>query len=284
MEFKLGLIGYPVQHSLSPFIHQKFMENTSIQGSYQLFETEPHQLEKRLEELKRADISGFNVTVPHKQAIMSYLDEVDSDAYRIGAVNTVVNDKGRLKGYNTDGIGYVRSLAEAYPNVFQQEKKALILGAGGAARGIYRALVKQGIQGISIANRTKSKAEGLLDLQDLHTETEILSFSEAEAALDNFDLIVQTTSVGMSPNHDEQVISLNKVKPHTVVSDIVYKPLNTKLLREAANLGAKTHHGHTMLLYQAQYAFEIWTGAHPQMESLVEQLEQRLRGNGYVNR
>ncbi|SDN00779.1 shikimate dehydrogenase [Sediminibacillus halophilus] len=278
MGYKLGLIGYPVQHSLSPFIHQKFMENTGIQGSYQLFATEPNQLEKRVNELKRAGISGFNVTVPHKQAVMSYLDEVDTDAYRIGAVNTVVNDKGRLKGYNTDGSGYLRSLAEAYPDVLRQEKKALILGAGGAARGIYRALAKHGIQRIGIANRTKSKAEGLLDLQDLHTETEILSYSEAESSLDNYDLIVQTTSVGMSPEYDEQVISLNKVKPHTVVSDIVYKPLTTKLLRQAGDLGARTHQGHTMLLYQAQYAFEIWTGTHPQMESLVEQLEQRLRG------
>ncbi|WP_153464628.1 shikimate dehydrogenase [Sediminibacillus terrae] len=279
MGYKLGLIGYPVQHSLSPFIHQKFMENANIQGSYQLFETEPDQLEKRVKLLKKEGISGFNVTVPHKQTVMSLLDEVDQDALRIGAVNTVVNENGRLKGYNTDGSGYVRSLEEAWPDVFQKEKKALILGAGGAARGIYRALSKQGLQEISIANRTKSKAEGLLDLRDIHTKTEILSYAEAETVLDNFDLIVQTTSVGMSPDQNEQIISLNKLKPHTVVSDIVYKPLTTKLLRQAADLGARTHHGHAMLLYQAQYAFEIWTGVHPKMETLVAQLEQRLRGN-----
>ncbi|WP_053219099.1 shikimate dehydrogenase [Virgibacillus senegalensis] len=279
MGYQLGLIGYPVQHSLSPFIHHQFMENADIQGEYQLYETEPEQLEKRLDQLTEAGISGFNVTVPYKQAVMPFLEEVDQEALKIGAVNTVVNDNGTLKGYNTDGIGYIRSLEEACPDVLGEDKKILILGAGGAARGIYRALAKHGIRYISIANRTKSKAEGLLDLKDLHTQTEILSNSEAEDALGNYDLVVHTTSVGMSPKQDDQVISLNNLKPHTVVSDIVYKPLNTKLLRQAERMGARSHQGHTMLLYQAQYAFEIWTGTHPSMDGLVEQLEQRLRGN-----
>ncbi|SDK52798.1 shikimate dehydrogenase [Sediminibacillus albus] len=278
MNYQFGLIGYPVNHSLSPWIHQQFMSAVGLEGAYLLFETPVEKLDERLKQLKQDQIHGFNVTVPYKQKVMAFLDEVDADADRIGAVNTVVNQGGRWKGYNTDGIGYIRSLRKEFPDLFSSEKRVLILGAGGAARGIYRVLVNAGFQKVDIANRTKEKAEGLLDLQEVHTETAIYGYKEAEDTLDKYDLIVQTTSVGMSPDKGKQIISLKKLHPHTVVSDIIYNPLTTQLLQEASDQGARVHRGHTMLLYQARYAFEIWTGTQPAMNGIVSQLEKRLRG------
>lgn len=279
MVLSLGLIGYPINHSLSPWIHTHFMEQLGIDGEYQLFETSPEKLEETINSLKNKGVAGFNITVPYKQAIMDYVDELDPDAEKIGAVNTVVNVNGKWKGYNTDGLGYVQSVKESFPELFKPNNRVLILGAGGAARGIYRSLVQEPFQKVDLANRTMEKAEQLLELKEADVETNVLSFSEAENRLGNYDFIVQTTSVGMKPHTENQVISMERLKPNTVVSDIVYQPLLTKILKEASEKQGRVHQGHAMLLYQAQLAFQIWTDQKVILGDILKQLEERLRGN-----
>ena len=275
---QFGLVGYPVGHSLSPWIHQQFLESTGTSGEYRLYETEPEQFGERMKQFRESEIDGFNVTVPFKQKIIRYLDEIDADARKTGAVNTVVCRNGTWIGYNTDGTGYLRSLRDAYPSLFQPAINILIIGAGGAARAIYRALASAGFLHIDLANRTKAKAEGLLSLKEEKMETTTLSVTEAENQLEKYDLIIQTTSVGMKPDSERQILSLERLKESAVVSDIVYQPIQTQLLRQAEQKGGQIHYGHAMLLYQAQYAFEIWTGKTVPLNDSLIKLEERLRG------
>jgi shikimate dehydrogenase len=278
MSLKLGLIGNPISHSLSPWIHAKFIHLAGLNGEYKLYEGDHQKLPEVIQQLKQTHIDGFNITVPYKQVIVDYLDDIDKDAEILGAVNTVVNQNGKWKGYSTDGEGYVRSLVEQYPTLLNKEASVLLLGAGGAARGIYRAIVQKGVKKVDIANRSLDKAEALLPLRVGSTKTSVMSFQEAEQHLDDYDLIIQTTSVGMKPNIDEQIIQLDNIRQNAVVSDIVYQPITTKLLQNAKERGASIHHGHAMLLYQAQLAFEKWTGKNLDVAHMVSELEKKLRG------
>ncbi|MBM7541701.1 shikimate dehydrogenase [Amphibacillus cookii] len=256
---ELGLIGYPIQHSKSPWIHQQFLKQAGLSGEYILYEIHPDQFVEEIKQLKQLSLDGFNVTVPYKQKIIPYLDEIDDHAQTIGAVNTVVCRNGKWHGYNTDGLGLVTALKVRYPHLFEGNKSALILGAGGASRGIYYALIKEKLNRVSIANRTKSKAESIMNINSQDRRGEVFTYQEAECHLASFDLIIQTTSVGMYPNNSEKIINLTHIQPDTVVSDIVYQPFWTSLLREAHQKGAQVHHGHEMLLYQGKLAFEYWT-------------------------
>lgn len=224
-------------------------------------------------------MDGFNVTVPYKQDIISHLDMLDDTAKQMGAVNTVVYRDGKWIGYNTDGIGYLRSLESKYPAFFQNKSKhILLIGAGGAARGIYYALDRAGFDYLDIANRTKASAEEIAKLAELSKNTNVVSLKEAEEGIGNYDLIIQTTSVGMNPNADASILSFSQLKKDAIASDIVYQPLQTKFLKEAEKAGAAIHYGHTMLLYQAQYAFEIWTNKRVPMDDLDIQLQAILEG------
>ncbi|MFD2759486.1 shikimate dehydrogenase [Lentibacillus juripiscarius] len=280
MRLKLGLIGYPIQHSLSPWIHNRFLEKAGTDGQYSLFEISPEDsFEKKLEHLKTSEINGLNVTVPYKQQIIPYLDELDWKAEMTGAVNTVVSNNGKWIGYNTDGTGYVRGLKEKYPSVFRDtSNRILILGAGGAARGIYQALAAEGFSRIDIANRTPSSAEAIAQSGNGGVQTAVLGLHEAGESLGHYSLIVQTTAVGMKPNAEEQIISLEHLDADSIVSDIIYQPLTTSLLQEARRRGASIHYGHTMLLYQAQYAFQLWTSEKVPICDMEQQLKNVLEG------
>ncbi|UOQ47368.1 shikimate dehydrogenase [Gracilibacillus caseinilyticus] len=279
MDYKLGLIGHPIGHSLSPWIHAQFLDLAGLDGEYKLYEGDHQQLPKVLKHLKQEELDGFNVTVPYKQVIVDFLDEIDEDAKVLGAVNTVVSVNGKWKGYSTDGAGYIRSLTEPFPNLLNKNTSVLLLGAGGAARGIYRALIQQQIGRVDIANRSANKAEQLIASMRLpDIDSQVLSFQEAEEQLANYDLIIQTTSVGMKPHIAKQVISLANLSADAVVSDIVYQPIMTQLLQDASARGAAIHHGHAMLLYQGQLAFEKWTGHTLEINHLVDELEKKLRG------
>lgn len=279
MDYRFALIGYPIGHSLSPWIHQQFLAKTNLTGLYTLEEMEPNQFERNFATVKSKNYSGFNVTLPFKQTIIPFLDGLDSHAKAIGAVNTVKNDQGNLIGYNTDGIGYLRSLESAYPNLIEnKDKRVLILGAGGAARAIYYALSHGGFQTIDIANRSLDNAQKLVSIKASETTTRILSLLEAEQELSTYDLIIQTTSIGMKPNVNEMPMPLTNVKHTAIISDIIYQPIWTKFLKAGAIKGVNLHFGHTMLLYQAQYAFEIWTGNKPLMNDMETKLKQLLEG------
>jgi shikimate dehydrogenase len=279
MEFKLGLIGYPIKHSLSPWIHSQFLENAQIKGEYSIYNIKEDSLSKQIEMMKEKEYRGFNVTTPYKQKVIPYLDEIDDTANYIGAVNTVLNDNGRLIGFNTDGTGYIRSLQKYFPQIIRdKDKSILIIGAGGAARGIYHALSHSGFKTIDIANRTCDKAESIQKLASRNTNTKVLSLIQGEKNIHQYDVIIQTTNVGMKPDVLHSPLKLNNIRDPAIVSDIIYQPIWTNFLREALLNGACIHHGHTMLLYQAQYAFEIWFGFKPELRDMEQQLKQLLEG------
>lgn len=277
---KLGLIGYPIQHSLSPWIHEQFLHKTNLKGDYSIYEINPNDnFKEKIAELKEKGLTGFNITVPYKEDIIEYLDELDDSVKKIGAVNTVLNDNGRWIGYNTDGLGYVKSLMTKFPRLKKEkEKRVLILGAGGAARGIYYAFLQEQFATVNIANRTIDKAEQIIKMNDKDVESEALTLDEAEKTLSSYDIIVQTTSVGMKPHVNDMIIAINNLQQKAIVSDIVYQPIKTKLLQEAEKLGSVIHYGHTMLLYQAQLAFNIWTKKDVLVGEMDDQLQKILEG------
>lgn len=277
---KLGLIGYPIQHSLSPWIHEQFLNKSNLTGSYSIYEISiDKNFKEEINKLKEERLKGFNITVPYKEKIIPYLDELDESVKKIGAVNTVLYENGNWIGYNTDGLGYLKALTSKFPEIAKDKtKRVLILGAGGAARGIYYAFLKEQYEKVDIANRTVEKAKDIIAMNNNETSSETVTLEEAESNLHMYDIIVQTTSVGMSPNSEESIISLNNIKKTSIVSDIVYQPIKTKLLKEAEEKECFIHFGHTMLLYQAQLAFNIWTNEDVSVGMMDDELQKILEG------
>ncbi|GEM00533.1 shikimate dehydrogenase [Halolactibacillus halophilus] len=271
------LIGYPLGHSMSPFLHGLFLDQIGQRGTYELKELIPETFNDQIRALKQSGYSGFNITIPYKVDIMPFLDVIDPQAKAIGAVNTVVIKDGCWTGYNTDGAGYVQSLKYHYPQLFRPSSRFLVLGAGGASRGIVHALNNETCAAITISNRTVEKAATIINALPPKKDYQAISFSEAEATLDQYDAIINTTSLGMEPNVDTQAIHLNRLKQGAVVSDIVYKPFVTALIREAMSKGADVHHGHEMLVYQAALAFELWTGYNVDARPVIEAFETKLK-------
>ncbi|PLT30933.1 shikimate dehydrogenase [Peribacillus deserti] len=273
-----GVMGDPIRHSMSPDIHNDAFRRMDINADYHLFHVLPDQLENAVKGVRALNISGFNVTVPHKTKIMPFLDEIDELAGAIGAVNTVVNREGRLVGYNTDGPGFVRGIKERLGTPLAN-KKTLIIGAGGAARGIYFSLVKEGITQIDICNRTLQNAKSLIEQCPYETASQAFGFEEAAEMISQYDLIVQTTSAGMSPNVSEVPFEISdRLQASALVSDIIYNPLETGFLRQAKEKGAMTHNGIDMFVYQAALAFEIWTGVTPDSTKMRQIVVNKLGG------
>ncbi|EZP76226.1 shikimate 5-dehydrogenase [Parageobacillus genomosp. 1] len=276
MEKLYALFGCPVHHSLSPLMHNDAFQRMNIAAHYHAFHVEPEHLQDAVAGVRALGIAGLNVTIPHKTAIMALLDDIDAEARRIGAVNTIVNENGRLIGYNTDGLGYVRALEEE-TNVDIQEKRILLIGAGGAARGIYFSLIDRGAKRIDICNRTVSKAKQLIEEGDAAVSSAAFSLSEAEQRLGEYDIVINTTSVGMYPNVEQMPLSLANLKEGTIVSDIIYNPLETKWLKEARERNAIVQNGVGMFIYQGALAFEKWTGVFPDVERMKKIVMEQLR-------
>lgn len=261
----LGIIGYPVRHSLSPVMQNAALRACGLDYAYVPFEVTPEGLGTAVAGLKALGVSGFNVTIPHKTEIMQYLDELDSSAEIAGAVNTVKNDAGRLIGYNTDGDGLIRSLANELGFDVRGASVAL-LGAGGAARGALAALCRSGARRVVIANRTRERAVELTS-SIAHrfpaTELTVVSgFEELEECLAEIDALVNTTSLGMIRDSPLPV-RLNLLPRSAIVYDMIYAPPVTPLLQEALRLGLKGANGLGMLAAQGELAFAIWTGTTP---------------------
>jgi shikimate dehydrogenase len=253
----LGLLGCPVSHSKSPEMINEACQRLDVPAVYLAYQVEPELLEKTIAGLRALGFMGFNVTIPHKIAIIPYLDEIDHTAREIGAVNTVVHQDGRLIGYNTDGIGYLRSLQEEQ-KIVMEEQTVTILGAGGAARAVSIILAKAGVKEIIIANRTVEKAEELAQVARQWTEVSAVPISDSKANIARSTLLINTTSVGMIPHVEETPIPVDYLHPKLIVSDLVYRPRETKFLEAAQQIGAKTHNGLGMLLHQAAVAVELW--------------------------
>lgn len=276
--YKLGLIGHPIGHSLSPWIHNQLMDQQGIEGKYELLDIHPDEFDEKMKALKQKDLHGFNVTVPYKEKVIPYLDVLDKSAEQLGAVNTVKKTESGWVGYNTDGQGFVHSLRARFPDLFNKEKKALLLGSGGAARGIFEALTRAELNTVDVANRTMTRAEELIKEIPANSHATAITLEQAMRSLGKYDLVVQTTTVGMSPDIHSTILSLGHLTKGTVVSDIVYRPMKTKFLEEAESRGARLHYGHEMLLQQAVYAFQIWTDTEPEALPLLEKFEQKLKG------
>lgn len=272
-----GVIGDPIGHSMSPDMHNDAFKALGIDAHYQPFQIKSEELKMAVLGMKAIGLSGFNVTVPHKTAIMPLLDEIDPLAEAIGAVNTVVRKGNRFIGYNTDGEGFVHGLNEKYGrSVLDQH--ILLIGAGGAARAIYYTLSQQGAVRVDIANRTPEKAEQLKGRCPYPVETALLSLEEAEKKLGEYDIIIQTTSIGMSPNVDETPINMDNIRPDAFVSDIIYNPAETMIMKKAGIQGARVQNGLKMFVYQGALAFEKWTGILPDLKRMEKIVQNKLGG------
>ncbi|WP_456278212.1 shikimate dehydrogenase [Bacillus sp. AK128] len=272
-----GVIGDPIGHSMSPDMHNESFKALGINGIYKAFHVTPERLQGAIEGVKGLGISGLNVTIPHKVTVMEYLDKIDPLAAQIGAVNTIVNENGILIGYNTDGIGYITGLKEVLRERSLASSSILIIGAGGASRAIYFSLLAEGVQQVDIANRTVESARAMVDAQ-MSSSSRALALKEAENLIQQYDIIINTTSIGMHPYQNEVPISINQIKENTVISDIIYNPLETKWIKEAKAKGAITQNGVEMFVFQGALAFEKWTGIYPDTDIMRNVILTKLGG------
>ena len=272
---KAAVIGFPIAQTLSPLIHEHWMEAVGMDGSYRAVEVAPNMLADFVKTAHANGFSGFNVTVPHKTEILQYLDTVAPLARQMGAVNTVkISADGKLSGFNTDGIGLVKHLKASVP-AFPLDKPALILGAGGAARAAALGLLTEKLPMVMIANRTREKAEKIA--ADIgRGRMTVVDWDDRNGAVSAAGLIVNTTVLGMTGQRD-LTLDLTHAAKDTVVYDIVYKPLETALLKSAKGLGLRTVDGLGMLVLQGAAAFKIWFGHDVSFtEALRAKLEAQL--------
>jgi shikimate dehydrogenase len=258
-----GVIGDPIEHTMSPVMHNAAFRETGLDYVYTASRVRSEELGEAIRGMRTLNIRGLNVTIPHKVAVIPFLDEVDVLAEKIGAVNTIVNDNGVLKGYNTDASGFLQALLEK--GVDPQGKRVLVLGAGGASRAVSLALGERGAR-LVILNRLEELdwahelAARIGRLFDTEVKSGELTRDNTAEALVETDILVNTTSVGMSPETDRTPVDADLLRPGLVVFDIVYNPLKTRLLSEAEAAGAETVRGIDMLAWQGALAFEKWTG------------------------
>ena len=258
-----GVIGWPVAHSRSPKLHNYWLQLHGLAGVYVPLPVAPANLQAALAGLPALGFKGCNITLPHKVDALKLVHEVDSNAKRVGAMNTVVvQPDGSLKGYNNDGFGYIQSLLDADPDWRADAGPITVLGAGGAARAVVLALADRGATEIRLFNRTFEKADALA--REFGTPVKALPWSERHAALADIALLVNTTSQGLHgcPPLDLQ---LDALPARALVSDVIYVPLETPLLAAARQRGNRTVNGLGMLLNQARPAFNAWFGVMPQV-------------------
>ncbi len=256
MSKTFAVIGDPIDHSLSPNIHSAAFRELNLDCSYIAYRIPKGELKEGIESLKKIKINGFNVTIPHKIEMMKYLDKIDESCSIIGAVNTVTNNEGILKGYNTDMEGFLDPLKKKKIKI--QDTRILLLGAGGAARAIVAGFAKEKAKSITIANRTLEKANNLSILAKKIGLSSIPTEINKIENLEEFKIIVNATSVGLK--NEQSPISLKSINSNTVVYDIVYLPMNTNFIKKAKEQKAIIIYGYEMLLGQAVRAFEIWHG------------------------
>ena len=270
-----AVIGDPIAQSKSPDMHQAWYEEMGVDAAYIPVHVKPENLEQAVASFKLLGASGWNVTIPHKQTIIPFLDELDELAKKMGAVNTVVRTAdGKLKGYNTDGPGFVRSLEEAVGTEHRNEA-LLLIGAGGAARGIAFALQQAGYCNITIANRTLANAQAIV--REMGTG-QAVTMAQAEEKLDTYKIFVQTTPAGMSTGNFDLPFSLEKFPEGAIAADIVYNPLMTPFLLAAEQKGAKIVNGLGMFVHQGAIAYEHWLGSYPNTNGTIARLTEQLGG------
>ena len=260
-----AVVGYPLVHSLSPSMHNAAFAASGLNAVYLAFET--NDLRDCITGIRAFGIRGISVTLPHKSAVIAYLDEVDDLAHQIGAVNTIVNVNGHLVGYNTDALGALKALEE---KIQLSGKTCILVGAGGAARAIGFVLKQKGVM-LKVANRTPERGRELakflacpyLALDDL--------------AAEDADILIQATSVGMAPGDNACPVPEDVLREGMLVMDIIYNPIETRLLKMAKSRGCLTITGLGMFIHQGAEQFRIWTGMDPPLSAMIEAVEQSLK-------
>lgn len=272
---KAVVIGYPIKHSLSPVLHTYWLNHYHIEGTYEAYEVSPDGLPGFIRSLADQGLCGCNITLPHKEHAVGLMDHVDGYAAKIGAVNTVVvQQDGSLYGTNTDSYGFIENIKAAHPGWKFSQGPALVLGAGGAARAVIAGLLEQGVPEIYLANRTPEKAELLKKV--FGKAIQVIPWEKKEKSMSQLTLLVNTTSLGMvgKPPLD---IQLGSLATEALVTDIVYRPLDTPLLVQAKKRGHRVVDGLGMLLYQAVPAFALWFHVTPEVTGALRQcIEKKL--------
>ena len=277
----VGLIGWPVEHSLSPAMHNAAFHELDLDWAYVPLPVAPKLLRQAVRSLAALGLVGANVTVPHKQAAMAHVDSVTAEARALGALNTIVVQGGRSVGHNTDSSGFLSALQEG--GFAPKGKRALVLGAGGAARAVVGALAGAHSQ-VCVLNRTLKNAQSLVDaLSPLFPEVSLVAMPLTEQALgresEEADLLVNATSVGMWPAVEQcPWPDCVPLPGHLTVYDLIYRPSQTRLLEKASAAGARTIGGLGMLVHQGAAAFQLWTGLEPPVQTMYRACRQTLRG------
>jgi shikimate dehydrogenase len=289
----IGLIGYPLKHSISPYFQQAALDYHRLDIRYELWETSPTQLRDRVNDLRKPQNVGANVTVPHKEAVLPLLDEVDDLASSIGAVNTIVKKDDRLLGFNTDAYGFIKAL-DKEGNFDPEGKRVVILGAGGVGKAVGFILVKRKVASLAITDgifeRAKALAENLLrhikeaspSSKDLEPDITAFQWQNLNSArtLDDCDLIVHCTTIGMkhSSQEGQSPLSLEVIPRSVLVYDLVYNPWLTPLLELAQKAGANILGGLPMLVYQGAASFKLWTGRETPVDIMFDKAKEILTG------
>lgn len=273
MTTKAFVIGHPIAHSRSPLIHGTWLAEHGIEGSYEAIDVAPDALPAFFERICAGEFAGGNITIPHKEAVFDLCDEVDPLAQSIGAVNTLIAKDGRVTGTNTDYLGFLGNLDQGAPGWSDEAKPAIVLGAGGASRAILVALASRSIPAI-LLNRTRETADRVA--QELAGDITVAALDDFNDVAPHAGLVVNTTSVGMHGSRFDN-FDLTKLASGSLVTDIVYSPLVTPLLHDAAKLGLRTVDGLGMLLHQAVPGFAAWFGVTPQVsDELRARIEATL--------
>ncbi len=272
-----GVIGDPIEHSLSPKMFNAAFRANDLDFTYVAMNVKKNGLAKAIEGMKALNIHGLNVTIPHKVKVVGYLDRVDPDAKMIGAVNTILNANGKLEGFNTDGTGAVRAIEESGTSL--EGRNVVLIGSGGAARAIAFTFSNR-VGKLTILNRHVHKSEKLATELTKKTGRKVyfegLRKEALERAISEADMLVNATSVGMSPNCDASILDGSLLRRDLVVFDIVYNPPETKLLKEATSIGAKAVNGIGMLVHQGGEAFRIWTSKEAPVRLMREVVTEEL--------
>ncbi len=275
-----ALLGFPAKHSISPLMHNTAFAALSLDCRYLAFEVAPECLTDAVNGLRALGAGGFNLTMPHKKAILPLLDDLSEAAALCGSVNTVVNRDGKLTGHTTDGIGYVRALKEARFPV--KGKQITLLGGGGAAESVLTQLALERVSGISVFKRKNATFEKTVAFAakvsgHTHTPIEVLPMEDAvllKETLQKSDLLINATNVGMAPSEGQSLVPKEDLHPALFVSDLIYHPQKTKLLADAEAVGCPVMNGLPMLLYQGAEAFRIWTGREMPVDLVKEAISQ----------
>lgn len=276
-----GVIGDPIEHTLSPAIHNAAFDHLKLDFIFLAFRVKAADLENAVRGMRGLGIHGLNVTMPHKSTVISFLDEVDPTVQFLGSANTILNKDGKLSGFNTDGVGALKALRENGTEL--SEKKVLLLGAGGAAKAIAFALAEE-VGELAVLNRATEKAKELAEaLGRMFNKKVVGGALSPDAIAKNLrgsDVLINATSVGMHPEANQSIVTPQWLRSDLTVMDIVYNPVETKLAKDAKAAGAKVISGVEMLIYQGAASFEIWTGRSAPIEVMRRAALNKLSSTG----